>query len=106
MIAAQAGKINDIRFGHRTTRSQQAVARLQLFEVFAERMNAVFLHLRATYPLLADGGQHRRAALDCGALQIVFHCAQTTQLFTTACTPWAAVNQLRQRGAVAGGLFC
>jgi hypothetical protein len=42
VIAAQTGKIDDIRFGQRAARSQQAIARLDLFEIFAERVNAIF----------------------------------------------------------------
>ncbi len=96
MIPAQAGKIHDIRFREGTARSQQAVAWLQLLEVFAERMNAILLHPRATYPLFADGGEHGRAALNGRALKIVLHRAQATQLLAAARASGTTVHQLRQ----------
>ena len=65
-------------------------------------MNAVFANLRATHPLLADGRQHRWAALDRGTLHIVFHRAQPAKLFSAARAARAAVYQLRQRRTVAG----
>ncbi len=68
-------------------------------------MDAVLLYLSATHPLLADGGQHARAALDRGALQIVFHRPQAAQLFAAPCAARATVDQLRQWGAVTGRLF-
>ena len=67
-------------------------------------MNAVFHYLGAAHPLLPNGGEHRRAALNRGALHIVLHRPQAAQLFAAAGAPRAAVYQLRQRGAVAGGL--
>ncbi len=106
MIPAQAGKVNDIGFRQGSARRQQAVARLQFLEVFAERMNAIFMHRRAAYPLFADGGQHGRAALNGGALHIVFDRTQATQLLAAACTSGTAVHELRKRRTVAGRLFC
>jgi hypothetical protein len=37
---------------------------LLTLEIFAKRVNVIFAHLGAAYPLLADGRQHRWAALD------------------------------------------
>ena len=102
MVAAQTGEVNDIRFGQRTARGQQTVAGLDLFEIFAKRVNAIFAHLGAAYPLLADGRQHRWAALDGGALHIVFHRTQSAELLSAACAAGAAMHQLRQRRTVAG----
>ncbi len=92
VVAAQAGKIHDVRFRQGAARRQQAVARLQLLKVFAERMHAIFLHRCATHPLLADGGQHGWTALNRGALQVVLHRAQAAQLFATARTSGTAVH--------------
>ncbi len=68
VVAAQAGKIDDIGFRQGTARRKQAVTRLQLLEVFTEGMDAIFLYLCATHPLLANGGQHGRTALNGRAL--------------------------------------
>ncbi len=97
VIAAEAGKIDDIRFGQGATRGQQAIARLDLFKIFTERMNTVLADFGAANPLQTDGGQHRRAALNRGALHIVFYRAQTAELFAAAGTTRPAMNQLRQR---------
>ena len=105
VISAQTGKVHNIRFRQGATRRQQAVARLQLLKVFAERMHAIFLHGCAAHPLLANGRQHGRTALNRRALQVVLHRAQAAQFLTAARATGPAVHQLRQRGAVAGGLF-
>ena len=109
VVTAEAGKVNDIRFGQCTTWRQQAVARLDLFEVFTKRVNTIFLYPSATHPLLAYRREHGWAALNGGALHVVFHRTQTAQLFTAACASRPAVDQQWQRRAVTGrfrrGLF-
>src|SRR5699024_5224261 len=61
------------------------------------------VHRCAAVPLANHSSQVIRAALNCGALHVVQDAADTAELLTTACTTWAAVDQVWQRGAVAGG---
>ena len=68
-------------------------------------MDAIFPYRSAPHPLITHRGQHRRATLNGGALQIVFHRAQAAELLAAARPARAAVNQLRQRRTVAGRLF-
>ncbi|MNI51233.1 hypothetical protein D3C73_1059450 [compost metagenome] len=73
MVTAEAGKINDVGFGHRTACGEQAFAQPQLFKVFTERMNRILNHRSPAYPLAANRRQHCRAALDRRALHVVFY---------------------------------
>src|SRR5699024_5747685 len=90
----------------------ELVANLERCQILAERVHAGAVgdilaghavHRCAAVPLANHSSQVIRAALNCGALHVVQDAADTAELLTTACTTWAAVDQVWQRGAVAGG---
>ncbi|MNC18602.1 hypothetical protein D3C75_665070 [compost metagenome] len=76
MVAAEVGEIDNIGFGNGAAGGQQTLANDQLFKMFTERMNRIFFDCRAIAPLFAHCGQHRRAALNCGTLHVMFYRPQ------------------------------
>ena len=83
------------------------VADVQGAQVLPERVLAFGLErevaVRAGVPDAGDGGQHVRRALDGGALHVVQDGADAAELLAAAGAAGAAVDQVRDRGAVAGG---
>ena len=84
----------------------QRVADLQLVEVLAERVGRRSRGVGAPRSQCAgDGGEHGGRALHRGALQVVLHAADAAQLLAAAGAAGAAVDQDRERRAVAGGFL-
>ena len=87
------------------SRGVERVADGELVEGFAERMGAGVELARAPHPAPAHRGDDVRRALHRGALHVVHHAADAAHLLAAAGAPRAAVHQVRQRRAVAGGLL-
>ena len=66
-------------------------------------MDAVARRVGALDPAAGDGGEQARGALDRGALHVVLHAADAAHLLAAAGAAGAAVDEDRQRRAVAGG---
>ena len=80
------------------------VADGQVGQALAERVHVGLGALRAGRPLAGDRGQHVGRGLDRGALHVVQHAADAAELLAATGATGAAVDEHRQRGAVAGGL--
>ena len=61
------------------------------------------LSVGALDPAAGDGGEQARRALDGGALHVVLHAADAAHLLAAAGAAGAAVDEDRERRAVAGG---
>ena len=77
----------------------------QLGQALAERVHAVArVARRAGGPAAGDRGHHVGRGLDRGALHVVQDAADAAELLAAAGPAGAAVDEHRQRGAVAGRL--
>jgi hypothetical protein len=82
----------------------EPVADLELAHRQPERVGPVGAAARAGHPLARDGREHVRAALDRRALHVVGDAADAAELLAAAGATRSAVDQVRQRAAVAGRL--
>ncbi|MCY1291820.1 hypothetical protein D9M70_410230 [compost metagenome] len=103
VVAGQAAEVDQVGLGDGASVGQQRLADLQVLEVAAERVHFGFNDLGAAHVLAGDRHQHARRALHRAALQVVLDRAQAAELLATAGAARAAVLELRQRRAVAGG---
>ncbi len=53
--------------------------------------------VRADHPALPDRREHVRRSLNCGALHVVQHPADTAELFSTTGASGTSVHEHRQR---------
>ena len=81
------------------------VSNRKLFKMFSEHVWLAFWTGCARLVLLGDGGQHAGVPLDGCPLHVMFDATQTTHLFPTSGTTWAAVDQQGHGRAVAGALL-
>ena len=59
-IARDAAKGDDVRFADSAAVREQRIARLQVLEVLAERMDRAFVDIRAAHVFARDRRQHGR----------------------------------------------
>ncbi|MCY1401488.1 hypothetical protein D9M71_166070 [compost metagenome] len=103
VVARQAAEVDQVGLGDGAAVGQQRFADLQVFEVAAERVHFGLDDLGATHVFAGNSRQHGRRALNSRALQVVLDRAQAAELFTATGAARAAVLELRQGRAVAGG---
>src|SRR5690606_11070040 len=93
IVAADIGKIGNIRFGDGVLGRDDRFADLQLFEMFPENMKRLFHLLRTVLINIGNSRDRGWRTLDGASLQVVFYPAHAAHLLTAARTTRAAVNQ-------------
>src|SRR5699024_6144673 len=111
-VAGLLGEFEDLLEADLTQVGGELVADAQGGQVLAEGVHAGAgrdiragdtVDGRTAVPLAGDGGEVVRGALDGGALHVVLDAADTAEFLATTGAARAAVDEVWQRGAVAGG---
>src|SRR6185312_2153199 len=97
MIARELGKALDVRHGHFPFRGIETVADGERTVGNAERMSARVALARALDPAARDRREDIGRPLNCGALHVMKHPADTAHLLSPARTARSAVNEMWER---------
>ena len=104
-VTGEIGEVFDVFHRDGARRGVQGLADGQ-FTVFAgEGVGRTFDLGCAGHPFLADGREDFRAALDRGALHVVFDTTHAAHFLTAACAAGATVDHVRQGRAVSGAFL-
>ena len=101
-VAGELGEMLDVLDGDGAARRLPRVADVELAHLQPERVDVDDVLGRAGDILLGDRGDHRRRGLERGALHVMLDAANAAHLLASAGAARPAVDQHRQRRAVAG----
>ena len=101
-VAGEIGEMLDVVDRDGAALGLQRVADVELAHPAAERVLGNLMLGPAGDILLADRGDHRRGRLDRGALHVMLDAANPAHLLAAAGAAGAAMDQDRQRRAMAG----
>src|SRR5436309_3009869 len=103
-IAADAGKVDNISFGHGSFVSNQGITYFNLFKIFSERMNHILTDSGAGQVSIHNMSKRSGRTLQGSSLHIMLHSANAAHLFSSSGSSRAAMNEMRQRRTMACAL--
>lgn len=83
-VTGELGEVINVGLGHLAWTADDGVAEPQLGQVLAERVYIAGDTSRPGNPFVSHCGEDVRCSLDCSALHVVQHSAQTTELFAAS----------------------